>query len=56
MNLRDAMRFDGDRAAMYLERGWWSPADTLSRWLEKGGVGDAGRARDHRRRAEHALP
>ena len=35
MNLRDAMRFDGDRAAMYLERGWWSPADTLSRWLEK---------------------
>ena len=33
MNLRDAMRFDGDRAALYLERGWWSPADTLSRWL-----------------------
>ena len=33
MNLRDAMRFDGDRAAVYLERGWWSPADTLSRWL-----------------------
>ena len=35
MNLRDAMRFDGDRAALYLERGWWSPADTLSRWLDK---------------------
>ena len=33
MNLRDAMRFDGDRAALYLERGWWSPADTLSQWL-----------------------
>ena len=33
MNLRDAMRFDGDRAAHYLERGWWSPADTLSQWL-----------------------
>ena len=33
MNLRDAMRFDGARAALYLERGWWSPADTLSRWL-----------------------
>ena len=33
MILRDAMRFDGDRAAHYLERGWWSPADTLSRWL-----------------------
>ena len=33
MDLRDAMRFDGDRAALYLERGWWSPADTLSRWL-----------------------
>ena len=33
MNLRDAMRFDGDRAALYLERGWWFPADTLSRWL-----------------------
>ena len=33
MNLRDAMRFDGDRAALYLNRGWWSPADTLSRWL-----------------------
>ena len=33
MNLRDAMRFDGDRAALYLARGWWSPADTLSRWL-----------------------
>ena len=33
MNLRDAMRFDGARAAVYLERGWWSPADTLSRWL-----------------------
>ena len=35
MNLRNAMRFDGDRAALYLERGWWSPADTLSRWLVK---------------------
>ena len=35
MNLRDAMRFDGDRAAVYLERGWWSPADTLSRWLAR---------------------
>ena len=33
MELRDAMRFDGDRAALYLERGWWSPADTLSQWL-----------------------
>ena len=33
MNLRDAMRFDGARAALYLERGWWSPADTLSQWL-----------------------
>ena len=33
MNLRDAMRFDGDRAALFLERGWWSPADTLSQWL-----------------------
>ena len=33
MSLRDAMRFDGDRAALYLERGWWSPADTLSQWL-----------------------
>ena len=33
MHLRDAMRFDGDRAALYLERGWWSPADTLSQWL-----------------------
>ena len=33
MNLRDAMRFDGDRAAFYLEQGWWSPADTLSQWL-----------------------
>ena len=33
MALRDAMRFDGDRAAHYLERGWWSPADTLSQWL-----------------------
>ena len=33
MNLRDAMRFDGDRAALYLERGWWSPSDTLSQWL-----------------------
>ena len=33
MKLRDAMRFDGDRAALYLERGWWSPADTLSQWL-----------------------
>ena len=35
MNLRDAMRFDGERAALYLERGWWSPADTLSRWLAR---------------------
>lgn len=35
MNLRDAMRFDGDRAALYLERGWWSPADTLSQWLAR---------------------
>ena len=33
MNLREAMRFDGERAALYLERGWWSPSDTLSRWL-----------------------
>ena len=33
MSLREAMRFDGERAALYLERGWWSPADTLSRWL-----------------------
>ena len=33
MRLRHAMRFDGDRAALYLERGWWSPADTLSQWL-----------------------
>ena len=33
MNLRDAMRFDGDRAALYLERGWWSPQDTLAQWL-----------------------
>ena len=33
MHLRDAMRFDGDRAALYLQRGWWSPADTLSQWL-----------------------
>ena len=33
MKLRDAMRFDADRAAHYLERGWWSPADTLSQWL-----------------------
>ena len=33
MTLRDAMRFDADRAALYLERGWWSRADTLSRWL-----------------------
>ena len=35
MGLRDAMRFDGDRAAVYLERGWWSPADTLSQWLAR---------------------
>ena len=35
MNLRDAMRFDGARAALYLERGWWSPADTLSQWLTR---------------------
>ena len=35
MNLRDAMRFDGDRAAFYLEQGWWSPADTLSQWLAR---------------------
>ena len=27
------MRFDDDRAAHYPERGWWSPADTLSQWL-----------------------
>ena len=33
MSLREAMRFDGERTALYLERGWWSPADTLSRWL-----------------------
>ena len=33
MSLREAMRFDGERAAIYLQRGWWSPADTLSRWL-----------------------
>ena len=33
MSLREAMRFDGERAALYLECGWWSPADTLSRWL-----------------------
>ena len=33
MSLREAMRFDSERAALYLERGWWSPADTLSRWL-----------------------
>ena len=33
MRLREAMRFDGEHAALYLERGWWSPADTLSRWL-----------------------
>ena len=33
MKLRDAMRFDADRAALYLERGWWSKADTLSQWL-----------------------
>ena len=33
MTLRDAMRFDAERAARYLERGWWSPADTLSQWL-----------------------
>ena len=33
VKLRDAMRFDADRAALYLERGWWSPADTLSQWL-----------------------
>ena len=35
MNLRDAMRFDGARAALYLERGWWSPADTLSQWITR---------------------
>ena len=35
MSLRDAMRFDGERAAVYLERGWWSPADTLSQWLAR---------------------
>jgi len=35
MSLREAMRFDGERAALYLERGWWSPADTLSRWLAR---------------------
>ena len=33
MKLRDAMRFDADRAALYPERGWWSPADSLSQWL-----------------------
>ena len=35
MSLREAMRFDGDRAALFLERGWWSPADTLSQWLDR---------------------
>ena len=35
MNLRDAMRFDGRRAALHVERGWWSPDDTLSRWLDR---------------------
>ena len=35
MNLRDAMGFDGARAALYLDRGWWSPADTLSQWLAR---------------------
>ena len=38
MNLRDAMRFDGDRAALYLEQGWWSPADTLSQWLARAAL------------------
>ena len=33
MKLRGAIRFDDDRAALYLEQGWWSPADTLSQWL-----------------------
>ena len=33
VTLRDAVRFDADRAALYLERGWWSQADTLSQWL-----------------------
>ena len=33
MKLRDAMRFDAGRAALYLKRGWWSPSDTLSQWL-----------------------
>ena len=35
MSLRDAMGFDGARAALYLDRGWWSPADTLSQWLAR---------------------
>ena len=39
MSLREAMRFDGERAALYLERGWWSPADTLSRWLVRAATG-----------------
>ena len=39
MTLRDAMRFDADRAALYLERGWWSQADTLSRWLVRAASG-----------------
>ena len=52
MNLRDAMRFDGDRAALYLERGWWSPADTLSRWLVRAASQTPDATRDRRRRAE----
>ena len=39
MKLRDAMRFDADRAALYLERGWWSQADTLSQWLVRAASG-----------------
>ena len=56
MNLRDAMRFDGDRTALYLERGWWSPADTLSQWLARAAsetpdapaIVDAGRSLSYR--------
>ena len=38
MSLRDAMRFDGARAALHLDRGWWSPADTLSQWLARAAL------------------
>ena len=38
MSLRDAMSFDGARAALYLDRGWWSPADTLSQWLARAAL------------------